>query len=90
LLFALVTAVTALFCYWGVNAELLGARNTGSAIFLALAGTVALIAATYAVPVLVILGLIMLLIERRSAFRVLVAGAVCAAPIAVLTWLERI
>jgi len=81
---AVLTAATALFCHWGVNAESLGARNAGLAIFLALLGAVALVGSTYAVPVLVVLGLISFSLDRRSAFRLLAAGAACAVPVAVL------
>jgi len=89
LIVAVLTAVVALFSHWGVNAEVLGAHDAGWALFLALVGAVALVGATYAVPVMLVIGLLSLSLSRRSALRFLAAGGVCAVPVAVLTWLQR-
>lgn len=86
---AVLIAVTALVCQWGVNAESLGARDAGLALFFAFLGAVALVGSIYATPVLVALGVLTLFFRRHAGFRFLVAGAVTALPAAVLTWLER-
>ncbi len=85
---AVVIAVTALFCQWGINAESLGARDMGLALYLTFVGAVALVGSIYAAPVFAVLGLLSLFLERRTGFRFLAASAVTALPIAVLTWLE--
>jgi hypothetical protein len=86
---AVLVTVTALFCRWGVNAESLGAHDQGLATALAFVGAVALIGSTFAVPLLAILGVLALFFQRRAALRFLAATAICAVPLAVLTWLER-
>jgi hypothetical protein len=79
----------ALFCHWGVNAQSLGARDAGLALSMAFVGAAALIGSTYAVPVFGVAGLVSLFFQRRAALRFLAAGAVSAAPLALLAWLER-
>lgn len=86
---AICIAAVALFCHWGVNAESLGARDAGVALFLAFVGASTLIGSTYAAPVLGVLGVVTFAFQRPAAVRILAAGAACALPIAVLTWLER-
>jgi hypothetical protein len=86
---AVLTAVTALFCQWSVNAESLGARDLGLALHLASIGAIALVGSLYAAPLLVTLGFLSLFFQRRAGFRFLAAGAVTALPLVVLTWLER-
>jgi hypothetical protein len=86
---AVLTAVTALFCQWGINAESMGARDAGLALYFAFVVAVALAGSIYAVPVFVIMGVLSLFLQRRAGFRFLAAGAVAAVPLAVLTWLER-
>jgi hypothetical protein len=86
---AVLTALTALFCQWGVNAESLGARDMGLALHLASVAAIALVGSLYAAPVLAALGFLSLFLQRRIGFRFLAAGAVTALPLAVLTWLER-
>ena len=86
---AVLLAVTALFCHWGVNADSLGARDMGLALFLAAVAAVALVGSVYAVPVLVALGIVGLFLQRSAGVRFLVAAAGTAVPIAVLTWLEQ-
>ena len=85
---AVLTAATALFCRWGVNAGSFGARDMGLALYFSIVGAVALVGSFYAAPVLVVLGISSLFLQRRVGFRFLAAGAVIALPIAVLTWLE--
>jgi hypothetical protein len=88
---AVLTAATALFCQWGVNAESFGARDMGLALYFSIVGAVALVGSFYAVPVFVVLGVLSLFLQnlqRRVGFRFLAAGAVTALPLAVLTWLE--
>ncbi len=89
LLAAVLIAGTALFCHWGVNAGWLGAHDAGAALSLSLIGAVALVVASYAAPVLVIVDLALLILDRNSTFRILAAGAACAVPVLALTWLER-
>jgi hypothetical protein len=86
---AILVAAIALFCQWGLNAESLGAHDAGVAIFFAFVGAAMLIGSTYAAPVLGVLGVLLFAFQRPAAVRFLAAGAVCALPIAVLTWLER-
>jgi hypothetical protein len=86
---AILIATLALLCQWGVNAESLGARDTGVAIFLAFVGAATLVASIYAAPVLGVLGVLSFAYQRPAAVRFLAAAAACALPIAVLTWLER-
>ena len=86
---AVLTAATALFCQWGINAESFGARDMGLALYFSIAGAVALVGSYYAVPVLVVLGVLSLFLQRRVGLRFLAAGAVPALPLAVLMWLER-
>ena len=85
---AVLTAATALFCQWGVNAESFGARDAGLALYFAIVVAVASVGSFYAVPVLAVLGVLSLFLQRRAGFRFLAAGAVAALPLAVLTWLE--
>jgi hypothetical protein len=85
---AVLTAATALFCQWGVNAESFGAHDAGLALYFAFVVAVALAGAFYAVPVLVVLGVLSLFLQRHAGFRFLAAGAVTALPLAVLTLLE--
>jgi hypothetical protein len=85
---AVLTAATALFCQWGVNAEPFGARDAGLALYFAIVVAVASVGSFYAVPVLAVLGVLSLFLQRRAGFRFLAAGAVAALPLAVLTWLE--
>lgn len=89
LVVAVLITVVALFSHWGVNAEVLGAHDAGWALFLAFVGAFALVGATYAVPVMLVIGLLSLSLSRRSALRFLAAAGVCAVPVAVLTWLQR-
>lgn len=86
---AISIAAVALFCQWGLNAESLGAHDTGAALFFAFAGAATLIGSTYAAPLLGVLGVLTFAFQRPAAIRFLAAGAACALPIAVLTWLER-
>ena len=86
---AALMAVTALFCQWGVNAESIGAHDAGLALYFAFVVAVILVGSTYAVPVLVVLGVLSLFLQRRVGFRFLAAGAVTALPLVVLSWLER-
>ena len=85
---AVLTAATALFCQWGINAESFGARDAGLALYFALVVAAALVGAFYAAPVLIVLGVLALFLQRRVGFRFLAAGAFTALPLAVLTWLE--
>jgi hypothetical protein len=84
---AVLTAATALFCQWGVNAETFGARDAGVALSFAFVVGVASVGSLYAVPVLVVLGVLSLFLQRRVGFRFLASGAITALPLAVLTWL---
>jgi hypothetical protein len=86
---AVLTAVTALFCQWAVNAESFGARDMGLALYFSIVGAVALVGSFYAIPVLVVLGVLSLFFQRRVGLRFLAAGAVTALPLVVLSWLER-
>jgi len=86
---AVLMAATALFCQWGVNAESIGAHDAGLALYFAFVVAVILVGSTYAVPVLVVLGVLSLFLQRRVGFRFLAAGAVTALPLVVLSWLER-
>jgi len=85
---AVLTAATVLFCQWGINAESFGARDMGVALNFAIVVAVASVGALYAVPVLVVLGVLSLFLQRRVGFTFLAAGAVTALPLAVLTWLD--
>jgi hypothetical protein len=85
---AVLAALTALFCLWAVNAESLGARDMGLGLFLAWASAAALVGSLYAAPFLAAVGLLSLLIQRRTGLRFLLAAAVTALPLALLTWLE--
>ena len=86
---AALMAVTALFCQWGVNAESIGARDAGLALYFAFLVGLILVGSTYAAPILVVLGVLSLFFQRRVGFRFLAAGAVTALPLVVLSWLER-
>jgi len=86
---AILIAAVALLCQWGVNAESLGAHDAGVALFFAFLGAATLIGSTYAAPLLGVLGVLAFAFQRPAAIRFLAAGAACALPIAVLTWLER-
>lgn len=88
LVVAVLTAATALFSQWGVNAESFGARDMGLALNFAIVGAVVLVGSFYAVPVLVVLGVLSLFLQRRVGLRFLAAGAVTALPLVVLTLLE--
>ena len=88
LVVAVLTAATTLFCHWGVNAGPFGARDMGLALFFSIVGAVALVSSFYAVPVLVVLGVLSLFLQRRAGFRFLAAGAITALPLVLLTWLE--
>jgi hypothetical protein len=88
LVVAVLAAATALFSQWGVNAESFGARDMGLALSFAFVGGVILIGSLYAVPVLVVLGVLSLFVQRRAGFRFLAAAAVTALPLVVLTLLE--
>jgi hypothetical protein len=88
LVVAVLTAATALFCQWGVNAKSFGARDVGLALYFSIVSAVALVGSFYAVPVLVVLGVLSLFLQRRAGFRFLAAGAVTALPLVLLTWLE--
>ena len=85
---AVMVALTALFCQWGIDARSLGAHDAGWAIFLASVGAIALVGSTYAAPVLAALGLLTLSFQPRAACRFLAAGATFAVPLAALTWLH--
>ena len=84
----MLAALTALFCQWAVDAESLGARDMGLGLFLAWTGAAALVGSLYAAPFLAAVGLLSLLIQRRTGRRFLLAAAVTALPLALLTWLE--
>ena len=86
---AVLTAATALFCHWAVNAESFGARDMGLALSFSIVGAVALVGSFYAAPVLVVLGVFSLFRQRRIAFIFLAAGAVAALPHTVPRWLWR-
>ena len=56
--------------------------------FLVLASAAALVGSLYAAPFLAAVGLLSLLIQRRTGLRFLLAAALTALPLALLTWLE--
>lgn len=85
---AILIAAVALFSQWAVNAESLGARDAGVAIYFSFVGAATVIGSTYAAPLFGVLGVITFAFQRPAAVRFLAAGAACALPIAVLTWLE--
>jgi hypothetical protein len=60
----------------------------GLALNFAIVGAVVLVGSFYAVPVLVVLGVSSLFLQRRVGLRFLAAGAVTALPLVVLTLLE--
>jgi hypothetical protein len=84
---AVLTAATVLFCQWGINAESFGARDMGVALSFSFVVAMASVGALYAVPVLLVLGVLSLFFQRRAGLTFLAAGAVTALPLAVLTWL---
>jgi hypothetical protein len=88
LVLAVLAAATALFSQWGVNAESFGARDMGLALNFAFVGGVILVGSLYAVPVLVVLGVLTLFVQRHSGYRFMAAAAVTALPLAVLTLLD--
>ena len=82
---AVVLTVAALLSQWAINAEAFGARDAGVALSLSFVVALALLAALYATPVVVGVGLVSLLFfERRMGLRFLAAGAVTALPFALL------
>jgi hypothetical protein len=85
---AVLAGATALFCLWGVNAESFGARDMGLALNFSIVGAVTMVGLFYAVPVLAVLGVLSLFLQRHAGFRFLAAGAIAALPFVVLTWLE--
>jgi hypothetical protein len=85
----ILVAAIGLFSHWGVNAATLGASDAGLALSLAFLGGAALIGAMYAAPLLAVVGLLVLFIERRSAIRFLIAAAILATPLATVAWLDR-
>jgi hypothetical protein len=83
----LLAAGGALFCEWAINADSLGAHDMGLALSCATIGALLLLGSVYAVPVLAGLGALTLYFQRPAGFRFLIAAAVAAVPLAVLTWL---
>ncbi|HEY5598993.1 MAG TPA: DUF4017 family protein [Kiloniellales bacterium] len=84
-LVAALAAAVGLVAHWGVNAEQIGAHDAGLALFLAGLSAVLLVGSTYAIPVLVVLGLMSFLVDRRSALYFLIAAIVCGVPLAILS-----
>lgn len=85
---AALAAVAAILGRWAINAEAWGAHDPGLALFLAFASSFALLGATWAAPVLVLAGALARRVDRRSGWRLLAAGILCAVPLAVYSWLD--
>ena len=79
----LVGAYT-LFAFWGANAEALGRRNAGLAIFFAITGGWALVACLYLAPLSGVLATAAWLGRRGSALAWLIASAASAVPFLLL------
>jgi hypothetical protein len=83
---AILMAATALVCQYGINAGALGAHNLGLAILFADGLAFALVGTFYAVPVLLVLGVISLFFLRHVGYKFLAAAAICASTLAVVSW----
>jgi hypothetical protein len=82
---AVLAAIAALFSQWGINADSMGARDAGLALYFAFVVAFVSVGCLYAVPILALVGVLSLFFQRNVGFRFLAAGAVAAVPIAVLT-----
>lgn len=85
---AIVLTAAALLSHWAINAESLGARDAGLALFLAFASAFALIGSLYASPVLALVGFSVLFWHRDTGLRFLAAAVVISIPLVVLAWME--
>ena len=82
---AVVLAIAALLSQWAINAEAFGVRDAGLALYLSFVVALALLAALYAAPVAVAVGIVgLLFFERRTGLRFVAAGAVAGLPFALL------
>jgi hypothetical protein len=59
---------------WATNAPAFGARDLGTATSLAYVRAPIIIGAAFAIPPAIVVGLVLLFIERRSGYRFLAAG----------------
>jgi hypothetical protein len=82
--FAVFVAAYGLFAWWAANAELLGRRNAGLAIFFAFSSGYALIACLWLAPASAVLALVAWLAKKGSAPAFLVAAAASALPFLIL------
>jgi hypothetical protein len=73
-----------LFAFWGANAELLGKRNAGLAIFFAITGGWALIACLFLAPASGLLALVSWLARKGAPLAWLLASAASALPFLLL------
>jgi hypothetical protein len=81
-----LTTVVALFAFWGVNAESVGAHDAGLALLLAFTSGFALVGSLYAAPVLTLIGLGSLFLHRDAGLRFLAAAVIISIPLVVLAW----
>jgi hypothetical protein len=77
---AVATAAYGLFALWAVNAESLGKRDTGLALFFAFSGAWALMGCLWLAPVSALLALAAWLTRAGSALACLIAAAASAVP----------
>jgi hypothetical protein len=82
--FAAFAAVYGLFAWWGANAESLGRRNAGLALFFAFSSAYALIACLWLAPASAVLALVAWLTRKGSARALLLAAAASALPFLIL------
>ena len=82
--FAVFAAAYGLFAWWGANAESLGRRNAGLAIFFAFSSGYALITCLWLAPVSAVLALAAWLAKKGSASALLLAAAASALPFLML------
>lgn len=82
--FAVFAAGYGLFAWWGANAESLGRRNAGLALFFAFSSAYALIACLWLAPGAAVLALVAWLTNKGSALALLLAAAASALPFLIL------
>ena len=83
--FAVVVAAYGLFAWWAANAELLGRRDAGLALFFAFSSGYALIACLWLAPASAVLAFAAWLTKKGSALALLIAAAASALPFLILS-----
>ncbi len=86
---AALAAVAAVFSQWAINAESMGARDAGRALYFAFAVASLSVGSLYAAPALAVVGVFAFFSRRNAGLRFLAAAVLAAAPIAAMTWLRN-